>query len=277
MPDHAPTSPPAAGAHVHFVGAGPGDPDLLTVAALRSLQSGDVILHDRLIGPAILGLAGPAARLVDVGKRGFGPSWRQQDINDLLVAEAGRGHRVVRLKSGDPTLFGRLDEEIEALAAAGIAWTIVPGITAASAAVAAIGQSLTRRGRNSSVRFLTGHDIGGFADQDWAALARRGEVAAIYMGKSAARFLQGRLIMHGAARITPVTVVENASRPDQRVLATTLDRLPADLADAAMTGPALTFYGLAPREAMGALPVPVPSDNRADNPSTDPSSSKETA
>ena len=130
---------------------------------------------------------------------------------------------------------------------------IMPGITAASAAVAAIGQSLTQRGRNSSVRFLTGHDMRGFADQDWAALARPGEVAAIYMGKKSARFVQGRLIMHGANRATPVTVVENASRADQRVLETTLDHLPMDLAEAAFDGPALTFFGLAPRQSAAAL------------------------
>lgn len=239
--------------HVDFVGAGPGDPDLLTVAALKAFAAADVVLHDRLISDAVLALAGETAALVDVGKAGFGPSWKQGDIDALLVDHAGRGARVVRLKSGDPTVFGRLDEEIDAVSAAGISWRIVPGITAASAAVAGIGQSLTRRGRNSAVRFLTGHDMQGFADHDWTALARLGAVAAIYMGKKSARFVQGRLIMHGADRATPVTLVENASRPDQRVLATTLDRLPADLAAAEMDGPALTFLGLAPRDAAAAL------------------------
>jgi len=119
--------------------------------------------------------------------------------------------------------------------------------------VASIGQSLTQRGRNASVRFLTGHDMKGFADHDWAALARPGEVAAIYMGKKSARFVQGRLIMHGADRATPVTLVENASRANQRVIETTLDRLPTDLAAANLTGPALTFLGLAPRASAQAL------------------------
>ncbi|EEB84494.1 siroheme synthase [Roseobacter sp. GAI101] len=149
----------------------------------------------------------------------------------------------------DATVFGRLDEEIDAVDAHNIGWHIVPGITSASAAVAAIGQSLTKRNRNASVRFLTGHDMKGFADHDWAALARPGEVAAIYMGKKSVRFIQGRLIMHGADRATPVTVIENASRPEQRILETTLDRLPADLTEAEMNGPALTFYGLALRAA----------------------------
>ncbi|WP_050603512.1 uroporphyrinogen-III C-methyltransferase [Ruegeria sp. 6PALISEP08] len=239
--------------HVDFVGAGPGDPDLLTLKALIAFEQADIVLHDRLISAAVLDLAGQNANLVDVGKAGFGPSWKQSDIDALLVEYALKGNHVVRLKSGDPTVFGRLDEEIQAVEAAGISWQIVPGITAASAAVASIGQSLTRRGRNSSVRFLTGHDMKGFADHDWTALAREGSVAAIYMGKKSARFIQGRLIMHGADRATPVTLVENASRPNQRILATTLDQLPTDLAAAEMDGPALTFYGLAPREAAQAV------------------------
>ncbi|NOD87219.1 MULTISPECIES: uroporphyrinogen-III C-methyltransferase [unclassified Ruegeria] len=239
--------------HVDFVGAGPGDPELLTLKALTAFEQADIVLHDRLISAPVLDLAGQTAKLVDVGKAGFGPSWKQSDIDALLVDYAQKGKRVVRLKSGDPTVFGRLDEEIEAVEAAGIDWQIIPGITAASAAVASIGQSLTRRGRNSSVRFLTGHDMKGFADHDWAALARAGSVAAIYMGKKSARFIQGRLIMHGADRATPITLVENASRPNQRILATTLDKLPTDLAAAELDGPALTFYGLAPREAAQAV------------------------
>jgi len=238
---------------VRFVGAGPGNPDLLTLGALRALQTAEVILHDRLISAEILALAGPAARLIETGKTGFGPAMGQDEINALIVEHALSGARVVRLKSGDPTVFGRLDEEIEACEAAQIAWSIVPGITAASAAVAAIGQSLTRRGRNSAVRLITGHDVEGYADHDWAVLARPGEGAAIYMGLRAARFLQGRLIMHGADRSTPVTLVANASRPDQQVLATTLDRLADDLAQAELSGPVLTLFGLAPRAAEAAL------------------------
>ena len=244
---HTPTG------HVVFVGAGPGDPDLLTLKALRALQAADVVIHDRLVSPGILDLADPAARRLNAGKQGFGPAMSQDDINALIVAHAVGGASVVRLKGGDPTVFGRLDEEIDAVTAAGLSWQVVPGITAASASVAAIGQSLTKRGRNAAVRFLTGHDMAGFADHDWRALARPGEVAAIYMGKKSARFIQGRLIMHGADRATPVTVIENASLPDQRVLSTTLDRLPADLGAAALTGPALTFLGLAPRAAEAAL------------------------
>ena len=236
--------------HVAFVGAGPGDPELLTLKARRVLDEADVIIHDRLIAPEILELARREATMIDAGKEGFGPSMKQDDINALIIEHAKTGAQVVRLKGGDATVFGRLDEEIDAVEAAGISWHIVPGITSASAAVAAIGQSLTKRGRNASVRFLTGHDMKGFADHDWKALARPGEVAAIYMGKKAARFIQGRLLMHGANATTPVTLVENASRPDQRVVETTLATLPTDLAEAGLTGPALTFYGLAPRAAL---------------------------
>ncbi|AXI42217.1 siroheme synthase CysG [Sulfitobacter sp. SK011] len=238
--------------HVAFVGGGPGDPELLTLKARRALDEADVVIYDRLISPEILELARREAVMIDVGKEGFGPSTAQGTINDLLVEHALKGAQVVRLKSGDATVFGRLDEEIDAVDAHGIGWHIVPGITSASAAVATIGQSLTRRGRNASVRFLTGHDMNGFADHDWAALARPNEVAAIYMGKKSARFVQGRLLMHGADRATPVTVIENASRPDQRILETSLAQLPTDLAAAQMSGPALTFYGLAPRAALAS-------------------------
>ncbi|MEL0435897.1 uroporphyrinogen-III C-methyltransferase [Phycobacter sp. 'Weihai'] len=243
---------PAAG-EVTFAGSGPGDPDLLTIKVLRAMQVADVILFDRLVSDEILALSGPGVTLEDVGKEGFGPSMSQEEICARIVAHAKAGKKVLRLKSGDPTVFGRLDEELTACDEAGIGYRILPGITAASAAVAAIGQSLTQRGRNSSVRFLTGHDMRGFADHDWAALARPGEVAAIYMGKKSARFVQGRLLMHGADRETPVTIVENASRADQRVLETTLDRLPTDLVGAGFDGPALTFLGLAPRQSIAAL------------------------
>jgi uroporphyrin-III C-methyltransferase/precorrin-2 dehydrogenase/sirohydrochlorin ferrochelatase len=238
--------------HVHFVGAGPGDPELLTLKARRALDEADVVIYDRLVTPEILELCRREAMMIDVGKEAFGPSTPQADIDRLIVEHGRQGAQVVRLKSGDPTVFGRLDEEIEALDAAGIAWSIVPGITAASASVAAIGQSLTRRGRNASVRFLTGHDMKGFADHDWKALARSSEVAAIYMGKRAARFIQGRLLMHGAAPDTPVTIIANASRPDQRILATSLATLATDLDEAALDGPALTLFGLAPRAAEAA-------------------------
>jgi uroporphyrin-III C-methyltransferase/precorrin-2 dehydrogenase/sirohydrochlorin ferrochelatase len=238
--------------HVDFVGAGPGDPELLTLKARKALDRADVIIHDRLVAKAILDLARREALFIDAGKEGFGAGVPQAEINALIVAHARQGAQVVRLKAGDPGVFGRLDEEIEACAAAGVAYSVIPGITAAAAAAAQIGQSLTRRGRNAGVRLITGHDARGFADHDWRGLARPGEVAAIYMGKRAARFLTGRLMMHGAAPEVPVTVVENASRDDARVLATTLAALPQALEAAAMAGPAVILYGLAPRAAAAA-------------------------
>lgn len=238
--------------HVAFVGAGPGDPELLTLKARKALDEADVVIHDRLVSQDILELARREATLIDAGKKGFGPSTEQSQINDLLVEHGLAGAQVVRLKGGDPTLFARLDEEVTALDAAGVGWSIVPGITAASAGVAAIGQSLTERGRNSSVRFVTGHDTKGFAEHDWRDLAKPGAVAGIYMGKRSARFIQGRLLMYGAAQDLPITVVENASRPDQRVLATRLDRFSQDLDDAQMEGAALTFIGLRPHAHQAA-------------------------
>ncbi|MEM9580316.1 MAG: siroheme synthase CysG [Pseudomonadota bacterium] len=237
-------------AHVYFIGAGPGDPELLTLKARKLLDEADVVIYDRLVAPEILELARREAVMLNAGKEGFGPSMRQEDINALIAAHATDGAQVVRLKSGDPTVFGRLDEEIETCDAHALPYTIVPGITAASAAVAAIGQSFTRRGRNGSVRFLTGHDMKGFADHDWSALAKPGAVAAVYMGKKAARFVQGRLLMHGADRLTPVTLIENASRPDQRILPATLETMAEQ---AGLAGPAVIFIGLAPREAAATL------------------------
>ena len=235
--------------HVSFVGSGPGDPELLTLKARRLLHEADVVIHDRLVAPEILELARREAQIIDMGKEGFGPSTSQEDIDAIIVRHALNGHHVVRLKSGDATVFGRLDEEIDACNTAGVSFSIVPGITSASAAVATIGQSLTKRGRNASVRFITGHDVKGYAEQDWRALAKPGEVAAIYMGKRSARFLQGRLLMHGASAATPISVVENVSRPNQRILASTLDALPNDLSNARLNGPALILFGLAPRAA----------------------------
>ena len=248
--------------HVDFVGAGPGDPELLTMKARTALDKADVILHDRLIAPEILELARREAIVIEVGKTGFGPAMDQADINQLIVSHCLDGHHVVRLKSGDPTVFGRLDEEIDAVAAHNIDWQIVPGITSASAGVAAIGQSLTKRTRNGAVRFITGHDMQGFADHDWKTLAQPGEVAAIYMGKKSARFIQGRLLMHGADPDTSVSVIENISRPDQRILATTLSQMEPTLSQARLTGPALTFLGLAPRDA-AEIVQPVYSQNTA--------------
>lgn len=232
---------------VHIVGAGPGDPELLTLKARSLIHEADVVIHDRLVPQAILELARREALILEVGKTGHGPSWRQDDINALIIEHASRGQMVVRLKGGDPAVFARLDEEVDALETAGVGWHVTPGITSASAAAATIGQSLTRRGRNKSFRVLTGHDVEGFAEHDWKALAKPGATAVVYMGVKASAFLRGRLLMHGAPVDLPVTAVENASRPDQRIIPAKLLDLPETLAAAATKGPVVLLFGLAPR------------------------------
>jgi uroporphyrin-III C-methyltransferase/precorrin-2 dehydrogenase/sirohydrochlorin ferrochelatase len=236
---------------VDVVSAGPGDPDLMTLKARKLLDRADVVIHDRLVTPEILELARREALILSVGKEGFGPSTAQQSIHALMIEHAAQGAHVVRLKGGDAAVFGRLDEELSALDQAGIAWQVVPGVTSASSAAASMGQSLTSRGRNHALRLVTAHDMQGFADQDWRGLAAPGAVTAIYMGKRAARFVQGRLLMHGAAPDTPVTLVENASRPDQQIIAATLATLPHSVAP--LAGPAMILLGLAPRQAHQAF------------------------
>lgn len=239
--------------HVSLVGAGPGDPELLTLKARRTLHEADVVLFDRLVSQDILELARREAILVETGKTGFGKGMSQDAINDLIIEHASKGHHVVRLKSGDPSVFGRLDEETDALDESGISWNIVPGITSASAAAANMGVSLTRRGRNSELRIVTGHDVEGFAEQDWQSLARPGATAAFYMAKRAARFITGRLMMHGADANTPVTVAFNVSRTDESYLPTTLKDLPQVLSNTGLNGPAVVMLGLAPKSARQEL------------------------
>ncbi|MEP0518790.1 MAG: siroheme synthase CysG [Hyphomicrobiales bacterium] len=243
---------PKAG-RVSLVGAGPGDPELLTLKARRTLHEADVVLFDRLVSKDILELARREAILVETGKTGFGKGMSQNAINDVIIEHASKGHHVVRLKSGDPAVFGRLDEETEALDAYGISWNIVPGITSASAAAANMGVSLTRRGRNSELRIVTGHDVKGFAEQDWQSLAKPGATAAFYMAKRAARFITGRLMMHGADANTPVTIAFNVSRTNESYLPTTLKDLPEAIKEADLPGPAVVMFGLAPKSARQAL------------------------
>jgi len=238
-----------AAGRVLLVGAGPGDPDMLTTAARRALHAADVIVYDRLVSDGVMELGRREAEYIYVGKTPGEPSIGQAAINDILVEKALDGLAVVRLKSGDPLIFGRADEEIEALQAENIPVQIIPGITSAAAAAAAINASLTTRGTNKAISLLTGHDAKGFAEQDWVSLARPGGRAAVYMGVGAARFIQGRLMLHGAEADRPVTVVENASRPNQIVTFTTLQNLPDDIAAAGIKGPAILLIGYAERRA----------------------------
>jgi uroporphyrin-III C-methyltransferase len=232
---------------VWLVGAGPGDPELLTLKAARVLAAADVVVHDRLVSQDILDFAPASARRLYVGKRKSSHSLPQGDVNDLLVALAREGLTVVRLKGGDPFLFGRGGEELLACRAAGVECEVIPGISAAVAASASVGAPLTHRGMAQAVTFVTGHaQIGadGAAqapDLDWAALAKANHTVAVYMGLSTAPMIAARLMAAGRAGSTPVVVVENASRAEERRVLTTLAGLPD--AVRALDGPAMLIIG----------------------------------
>ena len=212
---------------VVIVGAGPGDPELLTLKAMRELQAADVIVHDRLVTPAILELGRREARRVHVGKEGHGAACRQEDISSLLVDLALAGERVVRLKGGDPAIFGRTGEEVAACREAGVPVRIVPGITTASAAAAALGGSLTHRDHARRVEFVTGHDRTGRLPQDldFAALADPHTTLVVYMARRTAAELARRLLREGRAPATPAAAMTDVSRPDAAVAAMTLGDL----------------------------------------------------
>ena len=235
-------SQPAKGSVV-LVGAGPGDPGLLTLNALRALQEADVILHDRLVSDAVLALARRDAERISVGKAAGAHSVPQSRIHELLVEHAMAGRRVVRLKGGDPFVFGRGGEELEVLARHGIPFEVVPGITAAIGCAAYAGIPLTHRDHAQSVRFVTAH-CGESADTlDWASLAQPRQTVALYMGVAAVGRIAGQLLAHGRAATTPVAIVENGSRPDQRVTLTTLAALDDVARRADIQSPALLIVG----------------------------------
>jgi len=235
---------------VWLVGAGPGDPDLLTRKAERLIRSADVVFHDALVGQGVLDLVPRHVRLVGVGKRSGRHSKDQPTIDALIVEAALAGERVVRLKGGDPAIFARATEEIEACRAAGIPVRICPGVTAASAAAADLGLSLTLRGFARKLTFVTAHARAGEAlDLDWDALADPAATLAIYMGKAAAREVSARLIEAGLAGDTPVALVESASLPEMRHFTTRLDLLPLAAKSALGDGPALILVGRALADA----------------------------
>ena len=242
---------------VWLVGAGPGDPELLTRKAERLIRRASVIFHDALVGPGVLQLARAGTRLVHVGKRSGRHSQDQGSIDRLIVAAALEGERVVRLKGGDPSIFGRATEELDACRAAGVPAAICPGVTAASAAAAGIGQSLTLRGLARKLVFVTAHARAGEAlDLDWQALADPDATLAIYMGKAAASEVSARLIGAGMDPQTPVALVENASLPSENHFHTTLGLLPLAAASALGAGPALLLIGRAlQKRGAGAVQV----------------------
>jgi uroporphyrin-III C-methyltransferase/precorrin-2 dehydrogenase/sirohydrochlorin ferrochelatase len=236
------TAAPAAG-EVTLVGAGPGDPELLTLKGLRALQDADVIFHDRLVPPAVLDLARRDATRISVGKTAGGGGTPQDTINALLIAHAREGRRVVRLKGGDPFMFGRGGEELEALAAAGIAFSVVPGVTAAAGVAAYAGIPLTHRDHAHSVSFVTGHADEHGVEPDWRALAGPRQTVVFYMGLARAAHIAGRLVAHGAPATRPAALVAQGTAPEQRVRLTTLEALAASGPDPEFGSPVLLIVG----------------------------------
>lgn len=240
-----------AAGRVVLVGAGPGAADLLTLRGLRALQAADLVLHDALIGPDLLALVPPGTRRVAVGKRCGRHSVRQAAINQILVREARAGRLVVRLKGGDPLIFGRAGEELAALAAAGIAVEIIPGVTAASAAAASLGVTLTDRAEAHALHFITGHGReGGAPAHAYGAMVAAGGTIAAYMAGARLAELAADLLAAGMSPATPAVAVENASLPEQRHFAAPIGDLPARLAAAAPEGPILVLIGAVTRAAL---------------------------
>ena len=235
---------------VYLMGAGPGAPDLLTLRAVRSLERADVVFHDALVHPEVLALAARAEK-VAVGKRCGKFATAQQFINKRLVDAAARHRVVIRLKGGDPMLFGRAQEEIAALKAAGVPYEVVPGVTSALAAAAESGVSLTQRGIARSVAFVTPRVGAGETPSTWARAAAAADTAVVYMGAGEAAVISAALIAAGLPRELPVLVAENATLPHARRIALTLEELP-EIARYGITGPTLIMVGRAFAGALAA-------------------------
>lgn len=232
-----------SGGTVYLVGAGPGDADLLTLRAARLLAHADAIVYDHLVGPDVLALVNPHAEKVYVGKERNSHTLAQRDINMLLVRLAREHRCVVRLKGGDPFVFGRGGEELQVLAAEGVRFEVVPGITAACGVSAYAGIPLTHRDHAQSCVFVTGHLKDGSCDLDWPALARPRQTVVIYMGLAGLAHICERLVEHGLLRDWPAAVVEHGTLLEQRVVAGTLATLPALVDAAGLQSPCLTIVG----------------------------------
>src|SRR6185437_12677606 len=246
---------------VTLVGAGPGDPELLTLRAVRALQSADVILFDDLVSRDVLDFARREARKMLVGKTGFGPSCKQDDINALMVNLARQGKRVVRLKGGDPLIFGRAAEEIAACKAANISLDVVPGITAAQGAASRLGLPLTDRKHARRLQYVTGHSHEGALPQDldWRSLADPDTTTAIYMPTRTLAALVARATAEGLDPLTPAIAIARATRPDQAVVSAPIGELPQRLTQAALPGPLLVMLG----HVLGAQARAAREDQRA--------------
>jgi uroporphyrin-III C-methyltransferase/precorrin-2 dehydrogenase/sirohydrochlorin ferrochelatase len=239
---------------VTLVGAGPGDPELLTLRAVRALQSADVILFDDLVSREVMDFARREARKMLVGKTGFGPSCTQEDINSLMVSLAKQGKRVVRLKGGDPLIFGRAAEEIAACEAANIPVDVVPGITSVQGAAARLGIALTDRRKARRLQYVTGHaKRGGLpADLDWKSLADPATTTAVFMPTRTLAALAEKAIAEGLEPDTPAIAISRATRPDQAVVTASIAELPEQLAQAGLPGPVLVMIGNTVSSASGA-------------------------
>ncbi len=228
---------------VYLVGAGPGDPDLLTFKALRLMQRADVVLYDRLVGDEIMSLVRRDAERIYVGKLPTEHTLQQEDISKLMVKLAKQGNRVLRLKGGDPYIFGRGGEEIQELAASGIGFQVVPGITAASGSSTYAGIPLTHRDHAQSCTFVTAHGKGGVLDLDWDALIRKGQTVAVYMGLSNLPALTQGFAERGVDMTTPVAVIENGTRPNQRVITASLAEIADRSRENGLKSPAMIIIG----------------------------------
>ena len=244
---------------VTLVGAGPGDPELLTIKAVRAIERADVLLIDDLVNPQVLDYAPAGARVVQVGKRGGCASTPQEFIERLMVAEARAGHHVVRLKGGDPYMFGRGGEERATLRAQGIDVDVIPGISSGLAAPSSIGIPVTHRSWSQGVTFVTGHGKDAASEPNWQALAQSKLTLVIYMGVARIAAIQAGLLAGGAAADTPVAVVQSATREQQRQLLTTLGQLPQALRDSGLGSPSIIVVGDVVRcaDAWQALVAPA--------------------